>query len=260
MKGRPALSQRDIEHHHEDEAKREGDGAPVGVPPLGHLRDQFLDHHIHHGACRKGEKVGHDGDDGAGCHDGDKGGNGFHDTGEHAVEEGHPLVHPFSAKRHRYDGALREVLDGDAQRQGQCACGRDARVAAAEARIDHADSHAFRDIVKRNGEDQLRRALQPCFGAFVLVVHVHVRRDFIQEEQKTDADEEAYGSRNKGQLPQMRAALQRRLQEAPEGSGDHDAGGKPGQDLLQVFGDAFFQHENHGSAEAGADKRDQDTG
>ena len=91
------------------------------------------------------------------------------------------------------------------------------------------------------------------------MIHVHVGRDLIQQQQEADADKESHRGRNERQLPHPFAALQRRLQKAPEGGCHHDACSKPGKDLLNLFRKLSPQEKDHRRAEAGAEKGDQDT-
>ena len=47
-----------VKHHHQDKTNGETDGAKVAVLTTGGLGYEFLDHHIEHGSCCKGQHVG----------------------------------------------------------------------------------------------------------------------------------------------------------------------------------------------------------
>ena len=59
--------------------------------------------------------------------------------------------------------------------------------------------------------------------------------DIIKKQQEAHADEETDGRGQEGEGAHVFAALQRGLQQAPEGSRHHHTGGKTGQNLLKVF-------------------------
>ena len=56
-----SLSHDDVKHHHQHETDGKADGAEVAVLTFGGFGDEFLDHHIEHGPCGKGEHVRQDG-------------------------------------------------------------------------------------------------------------------------------------------------------------------------------------------------------
>lgn len=53
--GRGGSSQRHVQHHHEQEARHDSQGAGVGVLPQVGLGDELLHHHIHHGSGGEGQ-------------------------------------------------------------------------------------------------------------------------------------------------------------------------------------------------------------
>ena len=112
--------------------------------------------------------------------------------------------------------------------------------------------------MQRHGKDQLGRPFELAPGPFHLLVHVHVRRNLVQQEQKADADQESHGCGDKGQLTHVLAALQSRLQQTPKGRRHHDARRETGQYLLQALGDLFFQTKDHSGAKAGPQKGNHD--
>ena len=57
----------------------------------------------------------------------------------------------------------------------------------------------------------------------------------------------------------MGTALQGGLKQAPEGSRHHDARRETGQRFLYAGGDLFFQEEDHGRSQDGAQEGDQDS-
>ena len=137
---------------------------------FGHFGDQFFHDDVHHGAGGEGEKVGHHGYDGFGGEDREEGRDGFDDAGDHAEEKRLPFLHAFRAEGHGDDGAFGEVLDGDADGQGERAGSADAGVACEEAGVNDADGHAFGDVVERDREYQFCGAFQSAFRSFFLIV------------------------------------------------------------------------------------------
>ncbi len=77
------------------------------------------------GACREGQQIWHGRDhqrrhDHSQCAE-----NGLHRAGEKAEPEGLRLALALGIERHGDDRSLREVLDGDTQRQSQRTARRD---------------------------------------------------------------------------------------------------------------------------------------
>ena len=69
-------------------------------------------------------------------------------------------------------------------------------------------------------------------GLDVITPHMHMRRDHIQPEQKTDTGQKADCRRKKCQGSHFSTAVQSGLQQAPEGGSYHDACRKAGQSFL----------------------------
>ena len=102
------------------------------------------------------------------------------------------------ANRHGDDGSLREVLDGDAQGQGQRAACGDHLVSRQEAGIDHAHGHSLRDVVQGDRQHQHGRPLQGAYRALRLIrMQMQVRDQVIKQKQKYYACPEAAHSRQK---------------------------------------------------------------
>ena len=60
---------------------------------------------------------------------------------------------------------------------------------------NYTDRHAFRKIVNRHSQHELRRALETGLGALVFQVEVRVRRNHVDDEQESHASEEPYDGR-----------------------------------------------------------------
>ena len=136
---------------------------------------------------------------------------------------------PLGMQGHGDDGALREVLDRDAERQRQCAAGRDLCRAGSKARIDYADRHALRNIVQRHSQHHHRGAGELASGALGLAgVPVQVRDHMVQHQQERDAQPEADKRGQKRPAAEMRHLLHGRDQQAPDRRCNHNAGGKAG--------------------------------
>ena len=86
-----------------------------------------------------------------------------------------------------------------------------------------------------------------------------MRGDEIQNQQEEHADQKADGGRNEGEPPQLLCHFERRIQKTPEGSGDHDAGGKTGQGLADSGAHFTFQKEDTGGTQCRSRKRNQNT-
>ena len=95
------LAQCHVQRHHQGEAQGEGQRSHIGVLPLGHLRDQFLHHHIEHGAGGEAKQIGQGRGHQPGGQDGQPGAQGFHRTGEHTPRKGPDLAPPPPAEAWR---------------------------------------------------------------------------------------------------------------------------------------------------------------
>ena len=216
------LSERDVQDHHQAEAYGEEDGRPVGVLAFCHAGDEVFDDDVDHGAGGETQEVRQDG--GGLCRekDGQNAGERLNGAGERAVEERLAFGTAGRAKGHRDDGAFREVLDGDTDRQRECRGERDAHVAAGPAGQDDTDGHAFGEVVERDGEDQhdgLREAA--FFDAVphvlgVREVRVQVGDDLVEEQQEQDAGPEADGGGHEGPGAFARGVFEGRDEQGPD--------------------------------------------
>ena len=227
---------------------------------LGHFRDQLLHDDIHHGAGGEAQQIGeHAGDQGGGG-DGQKGGCRLHDAGEHSAQKGAGLAHAFRPQGHGDNGPLREVLNRDAEGEGECAGGCETAVAAQPSRVDDADRHPLGDVVKRHGQDELGRPADAGPRPLLRAVQMHVGRDKIQNQEKEHPDQKTGGSGDEGQPAHMFRQFKRWVQKAPEGSGHHDACGKTSQDLADTGTHFSPQEKDTGRAQCCPGKGDQDAG
>ena len=224
---------------------------------LRHLRNQFLHNDKHHGPCGKSEEIRHHRRNQSGCQDRHRRRGRLHCAGQDARQESFAFLHSFCQQRHGDNCSFREILDSDPKRQRECARRRDSGRTGQQPGIDHADGHSFRDIVKRNGKDQLCRTFEGTPRAFILPVHMHVRCDHIQRQQEPDTGQESDSRRQRSQRSHPGAAVQRRLQQAPERCGNHDACRKSGQCFPDSSGKLLFQEKDHRCPETGAQERDQ---
>ena len=226
---------------------------------LRHLRDQLFHHDIEHGSGSKTEQIRQRRDNELCRQNRQHGADGLYHAGKHAAAEGSAFFHALRPQRHGDDRPFREVLNGDAQRQGQRTGRRDLRAAGAVPGVYHADGHALRDVVQRHGQHHHRRALQAALRPFGLgAVRVQVRDDVIQCEQKQDAEPEAQKGGEERELPHTCRLLDRRDQQAPDRSRHHHTGGETGQRALHGVTERFLHKEHACRAQRGAEKRDQD--
>ncbi len=85
-------------------------------------------------------------------YEGQEGCQGFYDAGEDSLEECFSFFYALGVEGHGDDGALREVLDGDAKGQGKGAGGGEGFASGYPACQDDSDCHALRDVVEGDGE------------------------------------------------------------------------------------------------------------
>lgn len=149
--------------------------------------------------------------------------------------------------------------DGATSAVRRIGTGRRQRVIASCEGDGHADRHALGNVVKRDGEDELGRSLEPRLGPFCLHVHVHVRGDHVEQEQKADSHHEPDRRGQEGEPAHVLAGLQGWLQEAPKRRRNHDAGGEAREQPLNRVRDLASQHEHHGSTETRAEEGQQNS-
>ena len=225
---------------------------------LRHLRDQLLHHHIEHGAGGEAQQIRQGRDHQASGQNGQRGAQRLHRAGEHAACKGAGLAHPLHPQGHGDDGPLGEVLDRDAQRQGQRPHHGDLAVSGQKTRVYHPDRHPLRDIVQGDRQHQHGRAPQPGAGSLRLPAPpVEVRDQVIQPQQKEDAAPKADDRRQEAPDSRAGGLLHGGDQQAPDGRGHHHAGGKAGEPPLHPIPQALVQEKDTGRAQRGARKREQ---
>ena len=225
---------------------------------LRHFGNQFFDNDIEHCARGKAEQIRQSGHNHSRGENGQHRADGFDDAGKHAVGECASLAHAFRVERHGNDRALRKVLNGDAQRQCQRARRRDLRLTGEITRIDHADGHAFRNVVQRDGEHHHGCACQLALRAFGLAaVLMQMRNDMVEQQQKQHADVKADDGGHKRKFAHAHGLLDGRNQQAPHRRGDHHACGKARQRALHRVAERLFHEEHASRAERRAQKRNQ---
>ena len=142
--------------------------------------------------------------------------------------------------------------------QGQRACRRDLCAAGKEARVHHADGHALRNVVQRDGQHHHGRAGKPAFGAFGLfAADVQVGDQMVERKQEQHAEPEARKRREERELSQCCRLLDGRDEKAPDRRGYHHACGKARKRTLDQIAERFFHKEHTGRTGRRAEKRDQ---
>ena len=210
------LPQPYVQSHHQSKADGEEEGAQVGVTTLRHFRDEFFHDDVEHGSSGETEKIRQEGDDVLGRQDGQESPDGLNDTGKSSAEKGFWLAHTLGSQGHGDNGSFREVLDGDAQGESQCAGGSDLCISGQVACVHDADGHAFRDVVECDGQQQHGRALQMDFWPFRLfAVSMEMRDDVIQQKQKQYSAPESDRGRGEGETPHPGGLFNGRDQQAP---------------------------------------------
>ena len=149
--------------------------------------NEFLHHHVEHGACCKGQHEGHGWHHGLEHQHDEKAEDWLDDSREGAEEEGAHSAHALSCKRKRDGGAFGNVLDADAERKRECRGERGGLAREGGGARDEAHRTAFRHVVQRDrNEEQHRsvhRGLRPL-GPGGAWVQVRKRRvEELQEER-----------------------------------------------------------------------------
>ena len=162
------------------------------MTPGGHLRDEFLNHDIHHRSCGKTQEKRHVGSYETDQEDGNHGPQGLNRTRKDSVKECTGLRCAFRTQRHRDDGSLREILDGDSDCKGKGTAEGHHLTAAHPSGAGHTDSHSLRYVVEGDGKDQLCGPLQFASGAFILLtVIVEMGNDVVKQQEKEDSRPES---------------------------------------------------------------------
>ena len=99
------LSKRDVEQHHQREAKRCADGSNVAVRAGLRFRNQLLHDDVDHGACGKREDIRQDRRDECGQQDGRDRTDRLDDAGCGAVQKCPAPGKPARHERRGYNGA-----------------------------------------------------------------------------------------------------------------------------------------------------------
>ena len=226
---------------------------------LGHLRNQLLDYDVHHGAGRKAQKIRKDRHNKSCCKHGDQPGDRFHRAGQRSQDERLRFLHTPGAKRHGYNRAFGKVLNRDADGQCKCGCHRDIARAVQPSRKNNADRHPLRNIVQCNREDQLGRPFQAAFRALFFIVHMHMRRNDIQQQKESHADQKADSGRNKRKLSHVFGFFKRRSKQAPETGRNHDTGCETGQRFLYLLRELIAKQKHHCRSCSCSDKRNDES-
>mmetsp|Transcript_1561 Transcript_1561/g.4974 ORF Transcript_1561/g.4974 Transcript_1561/m.4974 type:complete len:256 (+) Transcript_1561:159-926(+) len=159
--GTMELAKGHVQGHHHDKAEQHALCGEHAVAVGVHLRDERIRHHMDHGPsrARHGERQ-----DGAAVRDKegpDEPGDGLHHAGHLAVEEGRLERRALAVERKGDCEALREVLDADAQGEGDGAPEARRRLGArlAPQRSEgNAHGEALRRVVRGDGDDELEHA------------------------------------------------------------------------------------------------------
>ena len=93
-----------------------------------HFRDEFFDDDVAHGTGSQAEEIGQDRYDEGRQGNGQGRPDGFDDARQDAAEKGFVLSDAGCLEGHGDDGPFGQILQGDAQRQGQGTGGADARL------------------------------------------------------------------------------------------------------------------------------------
>ena len=255
-----ALSaERHVEHHHDGKPQRKEHGADVRVLALRHFRDQFFDDNVKHRTSGKAQQIRQRRDNEACGKDREHRADRLDNAGEQTGEKRAGLFHTVCTERHGDDCALRKVLDRDAD--GQCKRTRcaDFCTAREEPRIDHADRHTLGNVMQRDRKHHHGRLCKTAFRPLRrLAVAVQMGNDAIEQQQEQNARPKADDRRYERPFAAARFRLvERRNEQAPDGSRDHDACGKARQRALYTVAQRVFHEKDTGCAERRSEKRDQ---
>ena len=196
---------------------------------MGHLRNELLHHHIEHGPCRKAQKVRKRRNEERRSQNGRQSPHRLHHSGQNPPNESLGPIHPLRPKGHRNNGALRKILNGNAQGEGQSSGCRNLPISRQVSCIDYPHRHSLRNVMEGHCQHQHSVSLQAAFGPFSSgTISVQMGNEVIQKQQKRNAKPKPCCSRDKGPLPHTLRLLHSRKQQAPDGGRHHDPGGKAG--------------------------------
>ena len=218
--------------------------------PFGHLRDQLLHHHIDHGAGRKAQGIGQRRYHEASQKNGEKRPDGLHYTGEDAIEEGLCPGIALCPEGHGEDGALRKVLNGNAQRERQSARHGDVSLSREPAGIDHAHRHALWQVVERHRQGEHGGTSQAAGHALGTVTAlVEVGNKLVQQQQEQNAHPEADEGGHKRPFSHAGCLIHGGNQQAPDGGRHHHTGGKSRERALHRPVEAAAHKEDTAGAQ-----------
>ena len=108
-----------------------------------------------------------------------------------------------------------------------------------------------------HGEDEHRRPRKAAVRALRLLrIHVQMRNNVIEDEEKKRPRPEADDGRNKGKLPEIGGSLHRRDEKAPDRCRHHNARSKARQPTLHAAVECILQEENTTGTECRPEKGD----
>ena len=217
------------------------------------LRDQLFDDDIDHRPRRKGEHPRHDARHRPRDEHGEDACDRLHDAGQGAHEKRLPLPRAVRAEREGDRGALRKVLQrhADGERDG----GGKTALLRSRGRKGERDRHPLGDVVQRDGKHEHGRLSEMRREPFrFFAAEVHMRQQFIEQEQKERADRKpaADGQDDAFALPLQ--LFHRRKEKGKDGSRRHHAGGKAEEDALHRGGHILFEKEHERGAERRREK------
>ena len=98
----------------------------------------------------------------------------------------------WAEQGHGYDGAFRDVLQGYASGEREGGSGGDDGFSGERPGKHHADGHALRQVVQRDGQHQHGRAGKRAFQPLRLIAAgMQVREQTVQRQQKHGAQHKA---------------------------------------------------------------------
>ena len=211
------------------------------------LGDEFLHHHIDHGAGGEGQHPGHHARHAARRQHGEQAEHRLHHTGQRAADESLAPAHALPPQGQADGRALGEVLqphaDGQRHRTGQS---RRAAVPGSH-REGQAHGHALGDVVQRHRQHHHCGALQVGGQALRLIAaDVQVGQQAVQQHQKDAAQHKAASGGQQRALALLLGHLHGGDEQRPHRRGDHHPGGKAQKGPLQPGAHVLFK-QKHGA-------------
>ena len=147
-------------------------------------------------------------------------------------------------KRHGNNCTLRKILNCNSKGKTKGAGLSNLCRTGSPSRIQNANSHSLRDIMKCNGKYHHRSFLKLRLGTFLSFIKVHMRNSLIQNQKKNHSKTKTNSCRNKGKFTAISRHIHRRNKKAPDRSGNHNTGRKARKHFLNTSIQFLFHKEN----------------